>query len=122
MFAVLRGKSMKKVIITAHCSMKPAQLKVLTDDLKRQWDDGFMVVPATMKVELVDSDWIPVEKSPPEGEIVLVWTERENENTVSQTYGFGKFEGDGWVVYVTEATRILAWAPLPSPYKGDNQS
>lgn len=120
MITVLRGKgSMKKVILKAQTKLKPKELKVLTEDFKKQWDEGFMVVPNNIKVELVDSDWIPVEKSPPQGEMVLIWAEHEDEETVSQTYGFGMYEGDGWVVYVTAATKILAWCPLPGPYKSE---
>ena len=109
---------MKKVILKAQLNMKNDELKVLAEDLKKQWDDGFMLVPNNFKVELVDSDWIKVEKAkPPKNEMVLTWIEYEDEDgNTCQTYGFGKFEKDGWIVYLQQADKVLAWALLPEPY------
>ena len=117
--AVLRGeKSMKKVILKTKTMIKPDILKMMAEDFKRQWDDGFIIVPNNFAVQLVDEDWTDVEKMiPPEGKMVLIWMEYEDGENVCQTYGFGKYEGDGWTVYLQQATRILAWMLLPEPFQ-----
>lgn len=118
MIAVLRGKSMKKVILKATAQISPNQLDILSKDLNDQWENGFMVVPDYFKVQLVDAGWTQVEKqAPPLNQLVLVWMEYENGENTCQTYGFGKYDGDGWIVYLQAATQIIAWAFLPEPYK-----
>ena len=109
---------MKKVILKAQLNMKQAELEGYAQKLKKQWDEGFMLVPSHFKVQLVDGDWIAVEKSsPPSGQMVLIWMEYENNDKVCQTYGFGQYDGDGWIVFLQQATRVLAWATLPEPYE-----
>ena len=109
---------MKKVILKTKTMIKPDMLKMMTEDFKRQWDDGFIIVPNNFAVQLVDEDWTDVEKmNPPEGKMVLIWMEYEDGKNICQTYGFGKYEDDGWTVYLQQATRILAWMLLPEPFK-----
>ena len=109
---------MKKVILTAQLTMKQDELKKAAKDLKRQWDDGFMLVPNHFKVQIVEGDWVAVEEgAPPEGEMVLTWIEYESDGNICQTYGFGRYDGDGWIVYLQQANKVLAWSSLPEPYK-----
>ncbi len=76
-------------------------------------------------------EWIPVEERLPEPfEYVLVWFEyfRYGEyNCLYQTYGIsytvvfdGKCQFSGFVNCESgwQDLRILAWQPLPKPYKG----
>ena len=41
---------MKKVILKAQLNMKQKELELLAQDLKAQWDEGFMLVPNHFKV------------------------------------------------------------------------
>ena len=108
---------MKKDILKAQLNMKQKELELLAQDLKAQWDEGFMLVPNHFKVQLVDEGWIDVNKStPPNGQMVLVWMEYDDNGNTCQTYGFGQYDGDGWIVFLQEATQILAWSTLPEPY------
>lgn len=108
---------MKKVILKAQLNMKQKELELLAQDLKAQWDEGFMLVPNHFKVQLVDEGWIDVNKStPPKGQMVLVWMEYEDNGNTCQIYGFGQYDGDGWIVFLQEATQVLAWSTLPEPY------
>lgn len=52
--AVLRGSKMKKVIVKASVAMKQKELKELAVSLKKQWDEGLMVIPSCFKVKVVD--------------------------------------------------------------------
>ena len=109
---------MKRVILKAQTLIKETELKVLAKDLNEQWDQGFMVVPDFFKVELVDEGWTAVEDDLPEpGRVCLVWMSYEDNGKTCQTYGFAKHEGDGWVVYLQKAKKILAWTALPAPYE-----
>lgn len=76
-----------------------------------------MIIPDDYKYELVEEEWVACEKmKPPEGLMVLTWIEHEIDGNLEQTYGFGTWEGDGWVVYLQEASRVIAWMQLPEPY------
>lgn len=109
---------MKKVILKATAQISPNQLDILSKDLNDQWENGFMVVPDYFKVQLVDVGWTKVGKqAPPLNQLVLVWMEYEDGENICQTYGFGQYDDDGWIVYLQEATQIIAWAFLPEPYK-----
>ena len=117
--AVLRGsKSMKKVILKFKTKVKPETVKLLAEDLKRQWDEGFMLVPDNFIVQLVDEDWKRVgEYLPQSNDMVLVWIEYQDGDNICQTYGFGRYEEDSWIVYLQQAIKVLAWMSLPDPYK-----
>lgn len=109
---------MKKVILSAQLPLTQKELEILNQDMQKQWDDGFMLIPNNFKVQLVDEDWTAVESgTPPKGQVVLIWMEYEDGEHLGQTYGFGKFDGDGWIVYLQQAKRILAWMTLPDPFK-----
>lgn len=120
--AVLRGpRSMKKVIVKASIAMKQRELNELTTRLKKQWDEGFMVIPNCFDVHLVD-DWINCDKAlPKEGEMVLIWYEYNEDSKVYQNYGFGWIKGNEWLVcYATNVSRVIAWSSLPAPYEEKN--
>ena len=107
---------MKKIILQSRLAMKEEELQKLSTKMKKQWNEGFMVVPSVFKVQLVDEDWIPVEKmTPPKGQTVLIWIEYEDEGKTCQTYAFGSYD-DGWTVYLQDASYVYAWAVLPEPY------
>lgn len=77
------------------------------------------------------SGWIPCsEKMPEEGVCVLVWYEyyRYGEyNRLFRTHGISyTFEGK-WSGFVNGSSgwrelRIIAWMPLPEPYRADNEA
>ena len=109
---------MKKVILKFKTKVKPETVKLLAEDLKRQWDEGFMLVPDNFMVQLVDEDWKIVEEYLPQtNDMVLVWIEYQDGGNICQTYGFGRYEKDGWIVYLQQAKKVLAWMSLPDPYK-----
>ena len=63
--------------------------------------------------------WIPVsERLPNNDEVVLVYT------TYGETTDGWRFDDDGWFINGGENCHtlkdILAWMPLPAPYKGGN--
>ena len=117
MIAVMRGKGMKKVIVMATIAMKQKELKVLTEEIKKQWDEGLMVLSNCFKVTVVE-EWIKCEKAlPQEGQMVLIWYEYEEEGIHYQNYGFGWIENKAWVVcYTSNASDVLAWSSLPEPF------
>lgn len=75
------------------------------------------------------SEWIPCsERLPEDMQKVLVWFEyyrygRYGDfNCMHQTYGFGYVCDGKWSSFINGETgwqdaRILAWMPLPEPYK-----
>lgn len=77
-----------------------------------------MLVPDNFMVQLVDEDWKRVEEYLPQtNDMVLIWIEYQDGDNICQTYGFGRYEEDGWIVYLQQATKVLAWMSLPDPYK-----
>lgn len=119
--AVLRGSKMKKVIVKSSIAIKQKELKVLAEDLRKQWAEGLMVVPSCFEVKVVD-EWIKCEKAlPAEGQMVLIWYEYHEDSKVYQNYGFGWIEGNKWLVcYATNVSRVIAWSSLPAPYEEKN--
>ena len=115
--AVLRGSKMKKVIVKASVAMKQKELKELAVSLKKQWDEGLMIVPSCFEVKVVD-EWIKCEKAlPAEGQMVLIWYEYQEDEKVYANYGFGWIEGNEWLVcYAERVTQVLAWSSLPEPF------
>lgn len=115
--AVLRGSKMKKVIVKASVAMKQKELKELAVSLKKQWDEGLMIVPSCFEVKVVD-EWIKCEKAlPAEGQMVLIWYEYQEDEKVYANYGFGWTEGNEWLVcYAERVTQVLAWSSLPEPF------
>lgn len=115
--AVLRGSKMKKVIVKASVAMKQKELKELAVSLKKQWDEGLMIVPSCFEVKVVD-EWIKCEKAlPAESQMVLIWYEYQEDEKVYANYGFGWIEGNEWLVcYAERVTQVLAWSSLPEPF------
>lgn len=108
---------MKRLILHVKSRISQEELAALTKRMKRQWNDGLIVIPDNINYELIDEDWIEVEKAkPPQGELVLTWIEREENGSLEQTYGFGKWNGDGWIVFLQDASKVLAWTSLPEPF------
>ena len=116
--AVFHGqKSMKKLIIKVKGPSNQQELSAIAKRMNRQWNNGLLIIPDDYKYELVEEEWVACEKmKPPEGQMVLTWIEHEIDGNLEQTYGFGTWEGDGWVVYLQEASRVIAWMQLPEPY------
>jgi hypothetical protein len=71
--------------------------------------------------------WIPVSEGLPEEYTnVLCWYEYfryGNYNKMYQTYGVGTYFGRfGWAGDITgEKARVIAWMPLPEPYKAESE-
>lgn len=64
-----------------------------------------------------DNDWIPVEeRMPKELERVIAW-DRYRKRTIIVRYACGAFVYN----YYTEPLDIIAWQPLPEPYKGGEE-
>ena len=108
---------MKKVIVKATLAMKQKELKELADRLKKEWEEGLMIVPNSFKVTVVD-EWIKCEKAlPPEGKMVLIWYEYQEDEKVYANYGFGWIEGNQWLVcYAERVIQVIAWSSLPEPF------
>ena len=108
---------MKKVIVKASVAMKQKELKELAVSLKKQWDEGLIIVPSCFEVKVVD-EWIKCEKAlPAEGQMVLIWYEYQEDEKVYANYGFGWIEGNEWLVcYAERVTQVLAWSSLPEPF------
>jgi hypothetical protein len=75
--------------------------------------------------------WIPCEHELPEDYTdVLVWFEYfryGDYNCLYQTYGIGSYstEYDSWMINHETGwhkLRVVAWTPLPEPYKGGEQN
>lgn len=73
-----------------------------------------------------ENGWIPVEKRlPKEDVLVLVWFEYfryGNYNKMYSTYGFGYVVGGKFSNMINGASgwrnlNVIAWKPLPEPYK-----
>lgn len=67
------------------------------------------------------------ERLPEEDTNVLCWYEYfryGNYNKMHQTYGVGTYFGRfGWAGDITgEQARVIAWMPLPEPYKAETES
>ena len=74
--------------------------------------------------------WIPVsERLPQDMQRVLIWFEyyRYGDfNCMYQTYGFGYVCDGKWSPFINGETgwqdyRIIAWQPLPEPYKEEGE-
>ena len=74
--------------------------------------------------------WIPCEHELPEDYTdVLVWFEYfryGDYNCLYQTYGIGSYntEYDSWMINHETGwhkLRVIAWMPLPEPYKGEQE-
>lgn len=77
-------------------------------------------------IEITQVEWIPVsERLPEEMQRVLIWFEyyRYGDfNCMYQTFGFGYVCDGKWSPFINGETgwqdyRIIAWQPLPEPYK-----
>lgn len=81
-----------------------------------------------MLSEKARTGWIPVsERLPEDMQRVLIWFEYYrygNFNCMYQTYGFGYVCDGEWSSFINGETgwrdaKIIAWMPLPEPYKED---
>lgn len=92
----------------------------LKDEYRKEWE-SIKDLPSVKP----EAEWIPVsERLPEEDTNVLCWYEYfryGNYNKMYQTYGVGTYLGRfGWAGDITgEKARVIAWMPLPEPYKGE---
>lgn len=73
-------------------------------------------------IELLDrSEWIPVSERLPENNGCMLVT-------IDDAIEFGKYEDGEWSIWVCEhwdewdAKGVIAWMPLPEPYKGGGEA
>lgn len=85
---------------------------------------------AEKAVEIQKNKWVPVsERLPEDMQRVLIWFEyyRYGDfNCMYQTYGFGYVCDGEWSPFINGETgwqdkRIIAWQPLPEPYKEETE-
>jgi len=94
---------------------------------KQGWNDAIdAIIDNAPTVEKPTGEWIPVsERLPDDMQRVLIWFEYYrygDYNCMYQTYGFGYVCGGKWSPFINGETgwqdaRIIAWQPLPEPYK-----
>ena len=70
--------------------------------------------------------WIPVsERLPDTDDEVLCWYEyyHWSQEKILPEYGIGQFFDDRWFgeVSVGKDIRVIAWMPLPKPYKAESE-
>ena len=118
---------MNSIIIQPEVIEKLADCVVDVIQNKIDWSSiDWQAVAENATSEKLKGEWIPVrERLPEEGEKVLVWFEYYrygDYNRKYQTYGFC-YQYDGkWSTFINGETgwqdaRIIAWQPLPEPYK-----
>ena len=118
--------------------MKRTEAKTVIDFFKRLFDEALRRYPSKENMglyyieafktasEALDDRWIPVsERLPDDMQRVLIWFEyyRYGDfNCMYQTYGFGYVCDGKWSPFINGETgwqdyNIIAWKPLPEPYK-----
>lgn len=93
------------------------------DDIPVYYKPSIKKIIETIEQEL-KTEWIPVSKElPEEGKEVLVWYEYfryGDYNCMWQTYGIGwQYDGHFSVDNGGVKQRVVAWQPLPVPYKAE---
>lgn len=103
------------VLMSLQYSPRTTEYKALNEAIDKLWEN----FPKKSK-------WIPVsERLPEDMQKVLIWFEyyRYGDfNCMYQTYGFGYVCDGKWSPFINGETgwqdsRIIAWQPLPEPYK-----
>ncbi len=94
------------------------------DQYRRGYEDGWRARSKEVP------QWVSAEDELPEDmQRVLIWFEyyRYGDfNCMYQTYGFGYVCDGKWSPFINGETgwqdyRVIAWQPLPEPYKGDEE-
>ncbi|MBO5971243.1 MAG: DUF551 domain-containing protein [Clostridia bacterium] len=95
------------------------------DQYRRGYEDGWRARSKEVP------QWVPVENALPEDmQRVLIWFEyyRYGDfNCMYQTYGFGYVCDGKWSPFINGETgwqdyRVIAWQPLPEPYKEEGET
>ena len=95
------------------------------DQYRRGYEDGWRARSENMP------QWIPAsEKLPEDMQRVLIWFEyyRHGDfNCMYQTYGLGYVCDAEWSPFINGRTgwqdyRVIAWMPLPDPYKEEGET
>ena len=109
---------------------RQAAIDAIMDELRRVSTNAIRV---KSRIEALPSaqpepHWIPCERELPEDYIdVLAWFEYfryGDYNCLYQTYGIGSYslKYDSWMINHETGwhkLRVIAWMPLPEPYKGE---
>ena len=79
------------------------------------WEDGWYVEAIDMAIKALEQTrWIPCsERLPISPKFCLVTTDGSNGDVVD----IALYMSDGW----HKASEVLAWKPLPEPYRKENQ-
>lgn len=89
---------------------------VCKDELK---DELFAFVKRLVETELnVVTQWIPCsERLPDEGEVVLTQAKFKDDIKMAVS---ARVDFNYWTGWGTREINIVAWMPLPQPYRGDD--
>lgn len=110
----------KKLIEDTNIETRPEEMAVIDNILLRFWQMGWL--PSK------EPDWIPCSVRLPEDyQDVLVWFEYYrygSYNSIYSTHGIGTYSEryDSWMVNHESGwkdLRVIAWMPLPTPWKGE---
>ena len=115
-------------------TVEPEQITIKCDTEEDKQKLLLALRNAKLKVlneaEITQGEWIPVsERFPEDMQEVLVWFEYYrygDYNCMYQTYGFCHVFDGKWSSFINGETgwrdaRIIAWMPLPEPYKEEEK-
>lgn len=82
---------------------------------------------AILDVPAVGEQWIPCSERLPEKKRKTYWVCTDTEyqcecRWTNNRYGIGESDNWGWSYFdVPQYTEVIAWMPLPEPYKGEQE-
>lgn len=102
--------------------MKPEEIKELIKD-RDQWRNDAIEAKAALGEKMIADAWIPVSDGLPEEYGIYLVTLKNltgykllDRNVISCSYAYGDWHFDGW-----EDNSVIAWKPLPDPYKEESE-
>jgi hypothetical protein len=97
------------------------EMAQLADDIKEKSKDDFMKLCADEGSSENPYKWIPVSESLPEdvGTYLVTLEYKEHGKGITTLWYHGK--EIGWDVFLSVAYVVVAWLPLPKPYKAESE-